>query len=111
MPPNPKPPESSTQFQIPSLAPHGFWICIVISVAVVLRRIVALATPARNAPPQLAALDNTFAAHTALTLAHILPALLFVLLVPFIVFRPPAVPAGSKTSSIPSAPPGLPPTP
>jgi len=65
----------------------GFWVCIVISVSVVLRRIFALATPARNAPPQLAALDNTFAAHAALTLAHILPALLFVLLVPFIVFR------------------------
>ena len=65
----------------------GFWVCIVISVAVVLRRIVALATPARNALPQLAALDNTFAAHAALTLTHILPALLFVLLVPFMVFR------------------------
>ncbi len=65
----------------------GFWICFAISVAVVLRRIVAFVSPARNPPPQLAALDNTFAAHIALTLAHILPALLFVLLVPFIVFR------------------------
>jgi len=33
----------------------GFWICIAISVAVVLRRIYALAAPARNAPPELAA--------------------------------------------------------
>jgi hypothetical protein len=66
----------------------GFWICIVISVAVVCRRVFALATPPRKLPPQMAALDNTFAAHTALTLAHILPALLFVLLVPVIVFRP-----------------------
>jgi hypothetical protein len=66
----------------------GFWICIVISVAVVLRRIVALAYPSRTGPPQTIALDNTFAAHAALTLAHILPALLFVLLAPLIVFRP-----------------------
>jgi hypothetical protein len=36
----------------------------------------------------MAALDEVFASHTALTLAHILPALLFVLLVPFIVLRP-----------------------
>jgi hypothetical protein len=66
----------------------GFWICIVISIAVVLRRVFALATPPRNGPPQMAALDNTFSAHTALTLVHILPALLFVSLVPLIVFRP-----------------------
>jgi hypothetical protein len=74
----------------------GFWIAIVISVAVVLRRVVALATPSRNRPPQMAALDNVFAAHTALTLAHILPALLFVLLVPVLVFRPNRQPAWAK---------------
>jgi hypothetical protein len=67
----------------------GFWICIVISVAVVLRRIYALVSgPVPNAPPQLAALDNVFASHAVLTLAHILLALLFVLLIPVIVFRP-----------------------
>jgi hypothetical protein len=32
----------------------GFWVCIVISVAAVLRRIVALARPTQSAPPQLA---------------------------------------------------------
>ncbi len=66
----------------------GFWICIVISIAVVLRRLYALAVPPRNGPPQMTALDNTFSAHAVLTLAHILPALLFVLLVPIIVFHP-----------------------
>jgi len=71
----------------------GFWICILISVTVVLRRVFALATPPRKLPPQMAALDNSFAAHTTLTLAHILPALLFVLLVPVIVFRPDRQPA------------------
>jgi hypothetical protein len=54
----------------------------------VLRRLYALVSePASNAPPQLAAFDKVFASHAVLTLAHILPALLFVLLVPVIVFR------------------------
>jgi hypothetical protein len=57
----------------------GFWACTVISVAVVLRRIVALAYPPQSAPPQLAELDAAFASHAGLTLAHILPALAFVL--------------------------------
>ena len=62
----------------------GFWACIVISVAVVIRRTVALAHPPQSAPPQLAELDAAFASHAALTLAHILPALAFVLLTPFV---------------------------
>src|ERR1700681_93652 len=62
----------------------GFWACIVISVAVVVRRTVALAHPPQSAPPQLAALDAAFASHAALTLAHIIPALAFVVLAPFV---------------------------
>jgi hypothetical protein len=65
----------------------GFWVCIVISVAVVVRRVIALAYPPHSAPPQLAALDAAFASHATLTLAHILPALVFVLVSPFVVFR------------------------
>jgi hypothetical protein len=65
----------------------GFWACIVIAVAVVLRRTVALAHPPQSAPPQLAKLDAAFASHAALTLAHILPALAFVLLTPFLYIR------------------------
>jgi len=65
----------------------GFWVCIVISVAVVLRRTVALAHPPQSAPPQLAALDAAFASHSALTLAHIIPALAFVVLAPFVYLR------------------------
>ena len=68
----------------------GFWGCIVVSVAVVLRRLSALAFPPSSAPPQLAALDAVFASHAALTLAHILPALAFVLVTPFVVFHRPA---------------------
>ncbi|HZD46920.1 MAG TPA: DUF2306 domain-containing protein [Acidobacteriaceae bacterium] len=63
----------------------GFWICIVIAVAVVLRRVVALATPPNpNAPPQLAGLDAYFTAHATLTYVHILCALAFVLLLPLL---------------------------
>ena len=66
----------------------GFWFCIVIAVAVVLRRIFALATPPNpNAPPQLAALDTYFTAHATLTYFHILCALVFVLLLPLLFWR------------------------
>lgn len=64
----------------------AFWISIGIAVAVVVRRLVALAAPNGNGPPQMVQLDHTFASHTALTLAHILPALAFVLVAPVIVF-------------------------
>lgn len=65
----------------------GFWACILIAVAVVLRRVYALVHPPQSAPPQLASLDVTFASHATLTFAHILPALAFVLVAPFVVFR------------------------
>jgi hypothetical protein len=65
----------------------GFWLCILIAVAAVLRRLVALAHPASSGPPQMVQTDTMFASHTALTLSHIVPALLFVLLLPFTYFR------------------------
>jgi hypothetical protein len=65
----------------------GFWACFVISVAAVVRRVFALLYPPHTAPPQLAALDKVFASHDTLTLAHILPALVFVLVTPFFVLR------------------------
>jgi hypothetical protein len=62
-----------------------FWVCLVIAVAAVIRRAVALlTTPSRSAPPQLAALDNWFTSHAALTWTHILCALVFVVLLPFL---------------------------
>jgi hypothetical protein len=63
----------------------GFWLCILISVAVVVRRIIVLEFPSRSGPPQTAELDRLFASHSVLTLAHILPALAFVGLTPFAV--------------------------
>jgi hypothetical protein len=65
----------------------GYWLCIAIAVAVVIRRFLALVYPSHSAPAQLAGLDAVFASHAALTLAHILPALAFVLVTPFVVFR------------------------
>jgi energy-converting hydrogenase Eha subunit A len=68
----------------------GFWACIVISGAVVLRRIFALAFPSSSAaPPPFTNLDSSFASHAVLTLAHIIPALAFVLLLPIVLLRPP----------------------
>jgi hypothetical protein len=77
----------STEHSFPLWLRVGFWACIVIAVAAVVRRTFALVYPPRSAPPQLAALDKVFASHATLTLAHILPALAFVLVAPFFVFR------------------------
>lgn len=65
----------------------GFWGCVVIGAAAVIRRLFALAAPAHNGPPQMTGLDDAFASHAVLTLAHIVPALLFVLVAPFAVFE------------------------
>jgi hypothetical protein len=65
----------------------GFWACTLIAVTVVGRRIAALEFPSPSGPPRLAQLDRVFASHSALTLAHILPALAFVILAPLSIFR------------------------
>jgi hypothetical protein len=68
----------------------GFWFCVVIAVAVVLRRVAVLVHPAQGGsggPSPTAALDVVFASHAALTLAHILPAMAFVLLSPFVLLQ------------------------
>ena len=62
----------------------GFWACLVIAVAVVVRRAVALLSPGKSAPPELAGLDGWFAAHAVVTWIHILCALAFVVLLPLI---------------------------
>lgn len=75
--------------ELPRALRWGFGICVLIAVAVVIRRVFALAYPVHSGPPQLLALDALFASHAALTLAHILPALAFVLLCPVAIFREP----------------------
>jgi hypothetical protein len=65
----------------------GFWFCFVIAIAVVLRRLVALLHPSHGGPPQMAALDTTFSSHAALTMAHIIPAAVFVVLAAVVLLR------------------------
>jgi uncharacterized membrane protein len=61
----------------------GLIFLCVIAAAVVIRRMTALANPPRNPPAQFAGLDEAFAAKPILTLVHIVPGLVFVILVPF----------------------------
>jgi uncharacterized membrane protein YsdA (DUF1294 family) len=79
---------SGTAARFPGWLKVGFGVCIVIAVAAVLRRMVALSTAgSSNAPPELSNLDAWFRAHAVLTWVHISTALLFVLLLPFIFRR------------------------
>jgi hypothetical protein len=57
-------------------------LCVIGATAAILR-MVALAHPAKNGPPQMVELDALFGAKASLTLAHIVPALALMLLVPF----------------------------
>jgi hypothetical protein len=67
----------------------GFWICVVISLAVVVRRLAALARPSSGGSGSpMANLDATFASHAALTMGHIIPAALFVLVAVKVLLRP-----------------------
>jgi hypothetical protein len=62
-----------------------FWISMAIAIAAVLRRAIALLTPANsNAPPQLVQLDAYFSSHATFTWIHILCALAFVCVLPFV---------------------------
>jgi hypothetical protein len=67
----------------------GFWACIVIAVAVALRRFVALVHPSQAGPAAMAALDTTFASRASLTFAHIISATAFVLVAPMVLLRAP----------------------
>ncbi len=61
----------------------AFLVLCVIAAAAAIRRIaVLIAPPAVPRAPQLASLDLAFASRTPLTLAHIVPALIFVALLP-----------------------------
>ena len=78
----PTPASRSSQF-----LKWAFLVSIVLAVAIVLRRLLALMHSSQPGPPQMAAFDSAFASHSALTLAHILPALAFVLLAPLVLLR------------------------
>jgi hypothetical protein len=57
-------------------------LCL-IGTAAVVRRMTALAHPPHNVPAQLAGLDEAFARRSMLTLLHIVPGLVLLILVPF----------------------------
>jgi len=59
-------------------------ISIAIAVAAGVRRLIAISHPSLSAPPQMVALDAVFKSRAALTLAHIIPAMAFVLLIPLV---------------------------
>jgi Predicted membrane protein (DUF2306) len=65
----------------------GFWFCVVISIAVVVRRLIELIRPAQGRPPQMAEIDATFSSHAMLTAVHIIPAAIFVLLAAGVLLR------------------------
>jgi hypothetical protein len=59
----------------------AFWISVMIALAAVLRRAIALAHPSPVAGPMpVASMDASFSSHAALTFAHIIPAAVFVVL-------------------------------
>jgi hypothetical protein len=74
-----------TVAEFPGWLRAGFWICIVIAVAVVIRRMIALLTAGTYAgSPPLNELDAWFRAHAVLTWVHISVALAFVIMLPFL---------------------------
>lgn len=76
---------SRTVTEFPGWLRVGFWICIVIAVAAVIRRMIALSTAGTSAsPPQLNELDQWFQAHAVLTWVHITVALAFVIMLPLL---------------------------
>jgi hypothetical protein len=78
---------NGVQRRAPLWLKTGFWACIVIAVAAALRRLVALVHPSQTGPPAMAALDATFASHTALTFAHVISATAFVFVAALVLLR------------------------
>ncbi len=58
----------------------GFWFCVAIAIAAVIRRLVELVHPSHEGPPAMLSLNAAFSSHAVLTALHIIPAALFVLL-------------------------------
>lgn len=64
-----------------------FWICVVIALGVVARRVKELIAPSVNPRSPMAELETAINSHAALTAAHIIPAAIFVLCSIFILTR------------------------
>src|SRR5947209_1866070 len=84
---------SSQRLRHPFSLMLAFWVCVAISIAVVIRRFLALIRPSPGARTPMAELsanqqiNATFASHAILTMAHILVAAIFVLIAVGVLFR------------------------
>lgn len=79
---------ADTPGRFPRWIRAGFWISIAIAIIAVTLRAVALSVPVRaGGPPGTAELDTYFKAHAALTWTHILCAVSYVLLLPFVFWK------------------------
>lgn len=78
---------SSRALHHPLWLVSGFWFCVVIAIAVVLRRLNALIRPSQGGPPRMVAMDATFSSHAVLTAMHIIPAAIFVLVAAGVLLR------------------------
>jgi len=65
----------------------GFWVCVVIAIGAVVRRLIALTRAPSGGSSPLAVLDAAFDSHAALTLVHIVPAALFVIVAACVLLR------------------------
>jgi hypothetical protein len=65
-----------------------FWSSAAIALAAAARRLLTLVRSSPSGPPNPRDLDAVFASHAALTAAHVVPAAMFVLLVPLVGLRP-----------------------
>ena len=67
--------------------PRWMWRTLIflcaLAALVAIRRMTALVSPPKQGPPQLLDLDRSFSEKAGLTLVHIVPGLLFVILIPF----------------------------
>lgn len=74
------PAEAGAALRYPRGLRVWFWLCVVIALGVVARRLKELIAPsAANARSPMADLEASFSSHAALTAAHIVPAAVFVL--------------------------------
>lgn len=78
---------SSRNVRHPLWLLSGFWLCVVISIAVVVRRLVELIRPSQGGAPQMAAINATFSSHAVLTAMHIIPAAIFVIVAAAVLLR------------------------
>jgi hypothetical protein len=79
--------KQGADFQASGWLRTAFWASLAIALAAALRRLVVLARPPQIGPPSMLDLDAFFASRAALTLVHIVPAMIFVLVAPFVILR------------------------